>query len=194
MPFRVSSAFMSTALSCDLPAKGAKAVHPMNDALGAKALWSQLENFAKRKEGDELVVAVAGVTNVSTIQWSCVYMLMICSSIQSGKSAMINSLFGAELLPVYSLLSSAEAAKLPYTTTMAHEVVTSIPGSENLKVRFIDTPGLEFPRQEFSDDSERHASRARDILLRCRGRIDRLKDPMFAGRHVHGFFMPNSNR
>lgn len=106
---------------------------------------------------------------------------------------MINSLFGAELLPIYKPLSSAEAAKLPYTTTTAQEVVASIPGSESLKVRFIDTPGLEFSREEFSDNSERCAARARDILLRCRGRLDRLKDPISAGRHPRGFSIPKSD-
>jgi len=69
IPFRVSSAFMSPYES---PAKGAKAVCPMDDALGSKALWSQLESFAKRKEGDELVVGVTGVTNVSRVHW-CLY-------------------------------------------------------------------------------------------------------------------------
>ncbi|KAL4075642.1 P-loop containing nucleoside triphosphate hydrolase protein [Scleroderma citrinum] len=165
IPFRVSSAFMPTASPYNPSAKGAKAVCLVNDALGAKALWSLLESFANRKEGDELVVAVTGVTN-------------------SGKSSMINTLFGAETLPIYNPLSSAEAAKLPYTTTIAQEVVVPIPDSEGLKVRFIDTPGLEFSKQEFSDINERHASRARDILLRCRGRIDRLKDPMFAVTHI----------
>lgn len=49
-------------------------------------------------------------------------------------------------------------------------------------VRFIDTPGLQFVRAASMTDEEREAMRARDVLLRCRGRIDRLKDPLSGGR------------
>ncbi|KAG6336330.1 hypothetical protein ID866_2755 [Astraeus odoratus] len=162
--FRVSSAFVPHP-SQGPCAKKAKAMHRLDDALGAKALWSRLEDFARKNQGDELIVAVSGVTN-------------------TGKSSIINSLLGANVVPIYNPLSSAEVVKLPYTTTTAQEIVTSIPGSEDLKVRFIDTPGLEFARQEFSDDGERQDSRARDILVRCRGRIDKLKDPLFAVTHI----------
>ncbi|KAI6046479.1 P-loop containing nucleoside triphosphate hydrolase protein [Pisolithus marmoratus] len=164
IPFRVSSAFVLAASSYDHPANKAKAVRPSDDAIGTKLVWACLGRFAKEKKRNELVVAFTGITN-------------------SGKSAIINSLLGASVLPVYDPLSS-QAAKLPYTTTVAQEVVTSIPGNAGSKVRFIDTPGLEFNREEFSDSSERQASRARDILLRCRGRIERLKDPMFAVTHI----------
>lgn len=164
MPFRVSSAFLPVTSPCGHPAKKAKAVQPADDAKGVKLIWAWLRRFAKEKKRDELVVAFTGVTN-------------------SGKSAIINSLLGTSVLPVYDSLSS-EAAQLPYTTTVAQEVVASIPGGGSSKVRFIDTPGLEFEREDFLDNSERLASRAKDILLRSRGRIERLKDPMFAVTHV----------
>ena len=57
-----------------------------------------------------------------------------------------------------------------------------MPGHDGRRVRFIDTPGLQFVRAVSLTDQEREAMRARDILLRCRGRIDRLKDPLFGGR------------
>jgi nuclear GTP-binding protein len=42
-------------------------------------------------------------------------------------------------------------------------------------VVFIDTPGLAWQSSD-EDDRERH--RAQDVLLRNKGRIDRLKDPL----------------
>ncbi|KAI6105376.1 P-loop containing nucleoside triphosphate hydrolase protein [Pisolithus sp. B1] len=164
IPFRVSSAFMPAASPYDHSANKAKIQRPADDATGTKPIWAWLRKFAEEGKHNESVVAFMGVTN-------------------SGKSAIINSLLGASVLPVYNPHSS-EAAKLPYTTTVAQEVIASIPGSGNSKVRFIDTPGLEFEREEFSGSNERQASRARDILLRCRGRIERLKDPMFAVTHI----------
>lgn len=76
----------------------------------------------------------------------------------------------------------AASAKGPYTTTSAQEVVATVPGNDARRVRFIDTPGLEFVRAGTLTDEEREVMRARDVLLRCRGRIERLKDPLFGGR------------
>ncbi|KIJ70379.1 hypothetical protein HYDPIDRAFT_78599 [Hydnomerulius pinastri MD-312] len=163
LPFRVSSAFIPSATPFEPPTKKIK-TGPTDDALGIKALWSHFDDLAKKKKGDELVVAVTGVTNV-------------------GKSAVINSLLSGGALSIYNTYS-AMSAKGPYTTTSAQEVVAAIPGNDTLKVRFIDTPGLQYVRQEFTDESEKEATRARDILLRCRGRIDRLKDPLFAVSHI----------
>lgn len=49
-------------------------------------------------------------------------------------------------------------------------------------VVFIDTPGLAFSEEAVPEDRERH--RAQDILLRNKGRIDRLKDPMPAVAYI----------
>jgi nuclear GTP-binding protein len=136
----------------------------MDNALGLKALWSHLDDLANKKKSGELVVAVTGVTN-------------------TGKSAVINSLLGADALPIYSTYAAA-SIKGPYTTTLAQEVVAAIPGNDTTKVRFIDTPGLQYVRPELSGEAEKEEMRARDILLRCRGRIDRLKDPLFAVSHI----------
>ena len=85
------------------------------------------------------------------------------------------------MFSIYNTYAAA-SARGPSTTTKAQEVVAVIPGNDGRKVRFIDTPGLRFVRAEALTDQEREAMRARDILLRCRGRIDRLKDPLFGGK------------
>ncbi|KAH7888107.1 P-loop containing nucleoside triphosphate hydrolase protein [Phlebopus sp. FC_14] len=162
LPFRVSTAFMPSPTPFEPPTKKAKTGYA-DDAWGRAAVWTRLENFAKTKESDELVVAVTGVTNC-------------------GKSAVINSLLGVEAMSIYNVHSST--AKRPYTTMTAQEVVASIPGDEGRKVRFVDTPGLQYVRQEVSNEADMEEMRARDIMLKCRGRIDRLKDPLFAVSHV----------
>jgi nuclear GTP-binding protein len=43
---------------------------------------------------------------------------------------------------------------------------------------FIDTPGLAWQPSEEASPEERERRRARDVLLRNKGRIDRLKDPI----------------
>ena len=50
--------------------------------------------------------------------------------------------------------------------------------SEGQSIRLIDTPGLfwEYPEGASKDDAA--VLKARDILLRSRGRIDHLKDPL----------------
>ena len=64
-----------------------------------------------------------------------------------------------------------------------------MPSNDARRVRFIDTPGLQFVRAASLKDEEKEAMRARDVLLRCRGRIDRLKDPLFGGRWRDAFGM-----
>lgn len=64
LPFRVSSAFMLSGTSFEPPNKKAKPI-PKDDALGLDGLWIHLDNLAQAKDGEELVVAVTGVTNVS---------------------------------------------------------------------------------------------------------------------------------
>lgn len=90
-------------------------------------------------------------------------------------------MLGSDVFSIYDTHMAA-SAKGPSTTTNAQEVIARVPGNDAWRVRFIDTPGLQFVRAESSTDEEREAKRAQDVLLRCRGRIDRLKDPLFAGR------------
>jgi nuclear GTP-binding protein len=51
----------------------------------------------------------------------------------------------------------------------------------------IDTPGLSFVSDEDDDQSISEEFRARDILLRSKGRIGRLKDPYPPGTYIPAF-------
>ncbi|KAN0097823.1 GNL3L/Grn1 putative GTPase domain containing protein [Tylopilus felleus] len=163
LPFRVSSAFMPSGTLVEPPNKKVKPM-PMDDALGLDGLWTYLDNVAETKNSDELVVAVTGVTN-------------------AGKSAVINSMLGSDVMSMYNT-HMAGSAKGPSTTTSALEVVATMRGNDVRRIRFIDTPGLQFARAASLTEQEREAKRARDVLLRCRGRVDRLKDPLFAVTHI----------
>ncbi|KAJ8580643.1 P-loop containing nucleoside triphosphate hydrolase protein [Rhizopogon salebrosus TDB-379] len=164
LPFRVAETFLSSKPNPPPASKSKKISLKLDDALGSDALWQQLSVLKAKKSGEELIVALTGVTN-------------------SGKSAVINSLARADVLPIYNL-NSATAAKGPYTTTSASEIVLEIPDTKGMKVRLIDTPGLEYVRADDAEDEEKEKARAKDILLRSRGRIDRLKDPLFAITHI----------
>ncbi|KAL1721337.1 hypothetical protein EV715DRAFT_271289 [Schizophyllum commune] len=135
-------------------AKG-KGKAPSNDAIGAGPILEQLQKWASEKKGDEpLTVAVVGVTN-------------------SGKSSLVNSLLKKPALPIYTLATSSRG---PTTTEVPHEVTL------NEKVTIIDTPGLSWVPLP-PDDEAANVVRARDILMRNKGRIDRLKDPEPAVDH-----------
>ena len=85
-----------------------------------------------------------------------------------GKSSLINSLLKRSALPIYTLTSSSGGFS---TTEIPQEVILDV---DSQKIVLIDTPGLSFVSD---DQSTLEEFRARDILLRSRGRIDRLKDP-----------------
>lgn len=89
-------------------------------------------------------------------------------------------MLGSDVMSIYNT-HMAGSAKGPSTTTSALEVVATMRGNDARRIRFIDTPGLQFARAASLTEQEREAKRARDVLLRCRGRVDRLKDPLFAG-------------
>lgn len=162
LPFRVAEAFLPS--KPNPPPASKKIPLKSDDALGSDAVWQELRKLKAKKSCEELIVALTGVTN-------------------SGKSAVINSLARADLLPIYNL-NSAISAKGPYTTTSASELVLEFPDNKGEKVRLIDTPGLEYVRAEDVEEQEKEMTRAKDILLRTRGRIDRLKDPLFAVTHI----------
>ena len=68
--------------------------------------------------------------------------------------------------------------KTPTTTVLPQEVVVEVDGR---KIRLIDTPGISWESTEMTTEN-----RARYILLRNRGRIDRLKEPMAPGTLASG--------
>lgn len=89
--------------------------------------------------------------------------------VQAGKSSFLNSLLQKAALPVYSLSTSSRGYT---TTTLPQEITITMEGNS---IHLIDTPGLAF----FDDERD---LRTCDILLHCKGRIDRLKDPSSAGK------------
>ncbi|KAF8164819.1 hypothetical protein B0H34DRAFT_779894 [Crassisporium funariophilum] len=165
--FRSSTSFLpeGPAILDPLLKKGkgkSKQKAPTGDALGAESILECLSHWAKEKKGDEpLTVAVVGVVNV-------------------GKSSLINSLLRRAVLPIYTLATSSRG---PSTTNLPQEVTLEI-GTE--KIILIDTPGLSFLSKEEpeEEDSALDDFRARDILLRSKGRIDRLKDPTPPIAHI----------
>lgn len=89
----------------------------------------------------------------------------------------------------------AESSRGPTTTELVQEVSLG-DGDQEPQIAFMDTPGLTFPQHslvhyEEDDEEGQHDIemsravmkflRAQDILLRNKGRIDRLKDPQPPG-------------
>ncbi|KAJ3892586.1 GTP-binding protein [Lentinula edodes] len=159
-PFRSASSFLPGNPLAQLNTKGkGRAKNPVDDALGGDAILECLGHWAAEKEnGSSLTVAVVGVTN-------------------TGKSSLINSLAKTTVLPVYSLASSPRG---PTTTIMPQEITIQVAGNRTLRV--IDTPGYSWKIDKASSDWDE--VRARDILLRNKGRIDRLKDPSGPVAHL----------
>ncbi|TFY66015.1 hypothetical protein EVG20_g5076 [Dentipellis fragilis] len=159
--FRSASSFLPS--STDASSKG-KQKAPANDAWGIDSVTALLSKWADEKAGsDPLTVAVVGLTN-------------------SGKSSFVNSLLRKATFPIYNLASSSPNQG-PTTTAHAQETTLDLNGKQ---IRLIDTPGIAWQR----DDDDRQApedierSRARDILLRSKGKLDRLKDPEPAVTHI----------
>ncbi|KAI0751234.1 hypothetical protein C8Q80DRAFT_1097952 [Daedaleopsis nitida] len=127
-----------------------------DDAWGLEAATALLRSWAEeKKQGDKpLTIAVVGVTNV-------------------GKTSFINSLLRKAVLQTYRLTSTSPDT--PTTTTHPQEVTVELEGGSS--VRVIDTPGLSWHPVDDSSPEDTARLRARDILLRNRGRIERLKDP-----------------
>ncbi|KAH6896389.1 GTP-binding protein [Coprinopsis sp. MPI-PUGE-AT-0042] len=153
-PFKASSSFIPGAEN----GKG-KSKTPANDSLGAESILACVGEWAKAKEGETpLTIAVAGITNV-------------------GKSALINSLAKRSALDVYT---QATASRGPTTTELPQEI--TLESANGKTIRLIDTPGISFEYDP--EDAHADQSRGRDILLRSRGRIDKLKDPSPPLAHV----------
>ncbi|KAH8829794.1 GNL3L/Grn1 putative GTPase-domain-containing protein [Flagelloscypha sp. PMI_526] len=91
-------------------------------------------------------------------------LVIAITGVTNGRLHLLNSLLKSNSAPVYSLGSSPRGA------------TTSVPSPRGAtQLRFIDTPGISW---------ETTILRARDILLRNRGRIDRLKDPLPPVAHI----------
>lgn len=154
--FRSSSACLPVS-AADTWSKGkGKERERADDAWGVDALTPLLQQWATEKKGNEpLTLAVVGVTNV-------------------GKTSFVNSLLRKSALQTYKLASSTNDFS-PTTTTHPQEVTVDLEGGKSLRV--IDTPGLLWQHAEDLSDEDAARIRARDILLRNRGHVERLKDP-----------------
>ncbi len=102
----------------------------------------------------------------------CLYRCLsdFCLICKSGKSSVINSILGAGHLVTYKLdsvkLKSMSTTTLPQLVEIKHEDVT---------VNFIDTPGFVFQESEASlPPAKMKSERIRDLLIRCRGRIEKM--------------------
>ncbi|KAI0722001.1 P-loop containing nucleoside triphosphate hydrolase protein [Cerioporus squamosus] len=155
--FRAASACLPVSTT-DAPAKGkgkGKERERADDAWGLDSATALLGRWAEEHKGDKpFTVAVVGVTNV-------------------GKSSFVNSLLRKAALQTYRLTSASTDS--PTTTVHPQEVTVDLDGGKQLRV--IDTPGLSWHPVEDASPEDVARSRARDILLRSRGRIERLKDP-----------------
>jgi hypothetical protein len=63
--------------------------------------------------------------------------------------------------------------------------------SNGAQIRIIDTPGLSFELNHEAENKE--LLRGRDILLRSRGRIDKLKDPSPPSTLFHSILQISSS-
>ena len=140
------------------------------NALGVTPALELLGEWAKQK-GDDLVVAVVGATNVSLVFRGFVSPSDI--PVKVGKSSIINALSRKPSCPVYKL--SNKPTQTPSTTMHPQEVSLPAAGST---IRLIDTPGLFWEHPEDASKEDAAFLKARDVLLRSRGRIDHLKDPL----------------
>ncbi|KAH9938725.1 GNL3L/Grn1 putative GTPase-domain-containing protein [Fomitopsis serialis] len=148
--FRSASVFLPTAAE---PTGKGKDKERADDAWGVDSVMQVLGSGHRRRRRQCLVVAVVGLTN-------------------AGKSSFINCFLRKAALPTYKLTSSPQDGP----TTTAYPQETSLE-TEGKRVRIIDTPGLAWqtPSELSADELER--LRARDILQRNRGKVERLKDP-----------------
>ncbi|TDL29595.1 hypothetical protein BD410DRAFT_758560 [Rickenella mellea] len=124
-----------------------------DDAIGRDAIVKMLVREATRKETEPLIVAVVGIAN-------------------SGKSSLVNSLLQKSASAIYKQSTFAQG---PSTTIYPHEEILEAEGKQ---IRLIDTPALAWHMVEALGGEEVGNLRARDMLLRSRGRIDRVKDPL----------------
>ena len=158
--------FLFRSASAYLPNDKGKAKAPLNDGLGVESLVTHLGQLANG--GDPLTVAVVGLTNVClNLKFTC----KLTNVQQTGKSSFINTIIRRSLFPIYT--STTTSSRGPSTTEFPQEVHFEL---LEKRVRFIDTPGLLWEPDPLA--------RVRDVLMRNRGRIDRIKDPMPSGMSV----------
>lgn len=141
-------------------------------------MLSVLGQWAEEKAGEEpLLVAVVGLTNVRSSQrFICLRSLLY--GLQAGKSSFVNSLVRKAALTIYQLKNPTDGSS---TTTYAQEISLEASGKT---IRLIDTPGFLWMPKGGQPAEEVEATRAKDILVRNKGRIERFKDPLLVGEQI----------
>lgn len=87
---------------------------------------------------------------------------------------MVNSLLRKAAVPVYECSTATHAGAT--TTTQACEIEI-IPQGAQAGYTLIDTPGVSFQKDgQYTPDVK-----VRDMLMRRRGRVDKVKDPLPLG-------------
>jgi ribosome biogenesis GTPase A len=105
---------------------------------------------------------------------------LITSLPQVGKSAFISSLIGQSALAIYSSLAARDAAP---STTPHPQSVNMLHKKRIFKL--IDTPGLSFiPPSEPASTDDSEIRIAKDVLLRNRGNISKIGDPLPAALYI----------
>lgn len=97
--------------------------------------------------------------------------------LQSGKSAVINTLCQHSRLSIYK----PDAAKeTPTTTTLPQPVTLE---KDGLSLQFIDTPGFAVvpSTEDDVDETVARSIQVQDMLLKSRGKIEKTKQPEVAG-------------
>jgi nuclear GTP-binding protein len=151
------------------------------DALGREAILEALQSVVSKLGKLELSITVVGMTNVSTHYHVAVQSLIFV--MQVGKSALINSLLRRSAVAVYNSSTPRDRDGTAPSTTLYPQCVTLTHKKKTFK--FIDTPGLSFippPQPDSIEDVETRI--ARDVLLRNRGNISKIKDPLPAALYL----------
>ncbi|KAG9015772.1 hypothetical protein FRB93_012337 [Tulasnella sp. JGI-2019a] len=163
VPFRSASAFLPEAAGTS--EKGKQKV-VCDDELGSQTLQDVLLTISGEhpaRGSGPLTVAFVGITN-------------------SGKSSVINSLIHKFLLPTYKVRSS-DVSKAP-TTTLYPRAVSNKLEIKGQPVVLIDTPGFTLSKPESFTDEEGASFAIKEMLLRRRGRFERIRDAIPAVSYI----------
>ena len=96
---------------------------------------------------------------------------------QVGKSSVVNSICGVSRLPTYKPDATKGATTTVYPQPVSY--VPTLPSGTSGTIRFIDAPGLECVCD--GTESEESSAAISDVLLRARGRIEKMRRPELAG-------------
>ncbi|KAG8885095.1 hypothetical protein FRB97_002260 [Tulasnella sp. 331] len=161
--FRSASAFLPEATGTS--DKGKQKV-AYDDEVGGQPLQELLHTLSSEhpsKSLGPLTVAFVGLTN-------------------SGKSSVVNSLLHNPIQPTYKV-RSGDALKAPTTTLYPRAI------SDKLEIKgrplvLIDTPGFTLSKPDSLTDEQGGSFAIREMLLRRRGRFERIRDAIPAVSYI----------